>query len=311
MLKAYSVKNGKLSQTKIDGTPSLKWIHLDSAKIGDFEKIKSTNISKRDFKSCLDKQERSRIVSRDKYKLILLKIPSEKTRKTATLGILLTNKSIMTIHGYTCPIILNIINHPENISGTMNNIMLRIIHEVNRSFFEESDKLEQEISKIEEKLYLKSSKRVIKKLFETRQKLIFMVRAASGNRDVINNLNINSALFKFNKVDKLELGELHSDQIQLVETMMIYRDILSNVVEIYNSNLANDMNKIIQRLTVVGSFILLPTLIASIYGMNFKPDTSMYNMPELTWKYGYIFALGLMFFSVVSTYSYFKVKRWV
>src|SRR3989338_8192834 len=48
-------------------------------------------------------------------------------------------------------------------------------------------------------------------------------------------------------------------------------------------------------------FVLIPTLIASIYGMNFANNGS-FNMPELYWKYGYLFALGLMAFSVIATY---------
>jgi len=137
------------------------------------------------------------------------------------------------------------------------------------------------------------------------------VRSISGNRDVINSMISNASIFRLNKLEKLDLSEIHTDQIQLAETMAIYREILSNAVEIYNSKISHEMNKIIQRLTIVGSFILVPTLIASIYGMNFKPDISPYNMPELNWKYGYIFSLGLMAISIIGTYTYFKIKKWV
>ena len=65
----------------------------------------------------------------------------------------------------------------------------------------------------------------------------------------------------------IELNELHTEHMQIYDTMTIFREILSNSLEIYNSNLSIEMNRIIQRLTIVGSFILLPTLI-NIYGMN-------------------------------------------
>jgi len=58
-------------------------------------------------------------------------------------------------------------------------------------------------------------------------------------------------------------------------------------------------------LTVGASFILIPTLIASIYGMNFKM------MPELYWKYGYLFSIGLMIFSIFATWLFFKIKKWI
>jgi magnesium transporter len=55
----------------------------------------------------------------------------------------------------------------------------------------------------------------------------------------------------------------------------------------------------------VAALFLPPTLIASIYGMNFA------NMPELAWGYGYPLALGLMLLSALFTYRFFKWKRWL
>ncbi len=66
-----------------------------------------------------------------------------------------------------------------------------------------------------------------------------------------------------------------------------------------------EQNKIIKIFSVAAVIFLPPTLIASSYGMNFK------NMPELNWDYGYPMALGMMVLSVVCTYTFFKMKRWL
>jgi len=66
-----------------------------------------------------------------------------------------------------------------------------------------------------------------------------------------------------------------------------------------------EQNKIIKIFSVAAVIFLPPTLIASSYGMNFK------NMPELDWTYGYPLALGLMVASAASTYTFFKMKRWL
>lgn len=64
-------------------------------------------------------------------------------------------------------------------------------------------------------------------------------------------------------------------------------------------------NKIIKIFTIVSVIFMPPTLIASMYGMNFK------FMPELNWKYGYLFALFLMVSFVAVILIYFKRKRWM
>jgi len=64
-------------------------------------------------------------------------------------------------------------------------------------------------------------------------------------------------------------------------------------------------NKIIKIFTVVSVIFMPPTLIASMYGMNFK------FMPELDWKYGYPFSLFLMVSFAVAVLLYFKRKKWL
>lgn len=66
-----------------------------------------------------------------------------------------------------------------------------------------------------------------------------------------------------------------------------------------------NQNKIIKIFSVASVALLPPTLIASIYGMNFKA------MPELNWTMGYPFALGLMLMSVAAPFLYFRRKGWL
>ena len=66
-----------------------------------------------------------------------------------------------------------------------------------------------------------------------------------------------------------------------------------------------EQNKIIKIFTVVSVIFMPPTLIASIYGMNFK------FMPELDWKYGYLFALFLMLLSTLLILYIFRKKKWL
>jgi magnesium transporter len=66
-----------------------------------------------------------------------------------------------------------------------------------------------------------------------------------------------------------------------------------------------EQNNIIKIFSVAAVVFLPPTLIASIYGMNFHV------MPELDWLFGYPFALGLMVVSAILPYLYFKRRGWL
>jgi amino acid transporter len=65
------------------------------------------------------------------------------------------------------------------------------------------------------------------------------------------------------------------------------------------------MNEIMKTLTMISTVMLPLTFIAGLYGMNFK------HMPELSWKYGYPFALLLMLFIALGIFWFFKRKHWI
>ena len=65
-----------------------------------------------------------------------------------------------------------------------------------------------------------------------------------------------------------------------------------------------EQNQIIKLFSVMAVILLPPTLVASVYGMNFT------HMPELAWTYGYPWALGLMVLAAVGPIVYFRRKGW-
>jgi magnesium transporter len=69
--------------------------------------------------------------------------------------------------------------------------------------------------------------------------------------------------------------------------------------------ISNEQNQIIKLFSVMSVMLMPPTLVASVYGMNFK------FMPELDWRLGYPFALALMFISALIPYIYFRRKGWL
>jgi len=76
------------------------------------------------------------------------------------------------------------------------------------------------------------------------------------------------------------------------------------VMEVFLSVQNQRLNEVMKVLTVIATIFIPLTFIASIYGMNFK------NMPELEWRFGYAWALGLMAATASGLIIYFKRKGW-
>ena len=66
-----------------------------------------------------------------------------------------------------------------------------------------------------------------------------------------------------------------------------------------------EQNNIVKVFTIASVLFLPPTLVGTIYGMNFKV------MPELDWHFGYPLALGAMVVSALIPYAWFKFRRWL
>ncbi len=106
------------------------------------------------------------------------------------------------------------------------------------------------------------------------------------------------------------LKDLYDHVIQVLDTVETFRDIVSGMLDIYLSAMSNKMNEVMKVLTVFAVIFIPLTFIAGLYGMNFNPEVSPFNMPELNWAYGYPFALGLMALVAGFMCIYFKKKKW-
>lgn len=106
------------------------------------------------------------------------------------------------------------------------------------------------------------------------------------------------------KVNRAFFNDVN-DHLQFVlQTIEICRETLSSLVDLYISNNDLRMNDIMKRLTVVSTIFIPLTFLVGVWGMNFKI------MPELDWRYGYIFAWILMAFIGIIVYLYFRKKKW-
>ena len=93
--------------------------------------------------------------------------------------------------------------------------------------------------------------------------------------------------------------------IRMLELTDNVRDLLTSARELQLAQASNRLNVVMKQLSAWAAIILIPTLIAGVYGMNFR------HMPELDWKLGYPFALGVMGLAAYTLYRVFRKRDWL
>ena len=185
------------------------------------------------------------------------------------------------------------------------SLLFAILSEIMAHSFEVLDFLNEEIGRLEERVFEpRLSSSVMKRIFQIKKELIYLQRALTSDREVISEIEkAYGAFLDAKQLSRFRL--LHSDATQLIELTTTYRDILISAVEVHLSAISNNLNVVMKKLTAWAAIILVPSLIAGIYGMNFQV------LPLATHPTGFWLMVGLMFVSVVSLYSYFKRNDWI
>lgn len=144
----------------------------------------------------------------------------------------------------------------------------------------------------------------IEEIFGIKKKLLFLRRAITPLRDVFNML-LRREQPIFPREIHIYFQDVFDHLIRVADTIDTLRDMLGSTMDAYLSVSGNRMNKIMKRLTSISTILMSVTLIAGIYGMNFNL------MPELRWRYGYVYALSSMVAVGIALYIYLKKVKWI
>jgi magnesium transporter len=161
------------------------------------------------------------------------------------------------------------------------------------SFFPVLEAIGEELEALEEEVVENPSRETIENIHRMRRGLMKLRRHIWPQRNVINSLIRDSEDLVSQEV-KLYLQDVYDHIVQVVDIIENYREIASSLMDVYLSSINNRMNEVMKLLTVISSIFIPLTFIAGVYGMNFNPSASPFNMPELEWYWGYLMCLGIM-----------------
>ncbi len=149
-----------------------------------------------------------------------------------------------------------------------------------------------------------------RRIHAVKRELLTARRAIWPQRDLLNSL-LRDDSPHVTKETRIFLRDPYDHAVQVMDMVETFREIASGLMDLYLSGVSNRMNEIMKVLTVISTIFLPLTFIAGVYGMNFDHNASPYNMPELTWRYGYPFAIALMVVSAIALLWYYRRKGWL
>lgn len=178
------------------------------------------------------------------------------------------------------------------------------------SYFPKLEAAGDRIDDIEDQMLSTPQKHQAKLLHSLKRSAHQMTRALGPLRDAVAALVRTEA--KYVSPDtRVYLNDTLDHALRLIETAEHQRDMLAGLIDMHLSLSQAKINDVISLLTIVSAIFIPLTFLAGIWGMNFNPDVSPWNMPELNSPYGYPIALGLMALVALATILFFKWKKWI
>lgn len=173
-----------------------------------------------------------------------------------------------------------------------------------------ADSLGDRLDGMEREILQSSDSGLVEKLLDLRADLTQLRRNAGPARDAVIAMSTVAGHLVSDST-KLYLRDCEDHVVQLQDLIEGYRDAVSTLVSLHLSVSSQRMNEIMRVLTVFAALFMPLSFIAGVYGMNFDPSASPYNMPELGWGWGYPAVLLVMLGLSVGMLLSFRRRGWL
>ncbi len=172
-------------------------------------------------------------------------------------------------------------------------------------YFDVADRFDDRLDDVEEIVFsADTGDNIPKEVFDLRRGMVHFRRAVAPLREVVAQLLRKEAECLGDEAI-VHMQDVYDHVLRVTDWIETQRDLLTGLLEADLAVVSNRMNQVMKRMTSWGAILLGSTLIAGIYGMNFK------NMPELGWAFGYPLALGTMLALTIFLYTWFKRRDWL
>ncbi|RUV99581.1 MULTISPECIES: magnesium/cobalt transporter CorA [unclassified Mesorhizobium] len=178
------------------------------------------------------------------------------------------------------------------------------------SYFPPIETVSELVDGIEDQMLNTPHKHQMRQLHELRRDANVLKGVLWPMRDALATLIRNDVPF-VQAETKIFFNDTLDHALRLIELVETQRDMLTGLIEMHLSLTQARTNDVISYLTIVSVIFMPLTFLVGVWGMNFDPDSSPWNMPELKAYYGYPAALLFMLVVAVGLVAFFKWKKWL
>jgi len=304
-------KNTDSGFISIDAIEKNCWVNVSNPSPEELIKLSEDLSVPLDFLTdSLDVDERSRIETENNTTLIILRIPKFDKNNlgvpftTLPLGIVLTKDIIITVCLWDINEVLDLFKGKVKNLPTENRRRL-ILHLFQRTAFfylKYLKEINKKSNEVETELHRSMKNEELIKLLDIEKSLVFFTTSLRSNELILERLSKIKGL-ELNEDDKDLLDDIIVDNKQAIEMANIYSNILSGMMDAFASVISNNLTIVMKFLTSVTIILMLPTLVASIYGMNVE-------LPFQHSPHAFFITIGLSFcLSSVGVLIFLK-NRW-
>lgn len=295
-----------------ESSPNIIWVDVRDPSSAEFEALTHEfKLHPLAVEDCRHQHQRPKVDEYQGYYFLVLyeaEMTADRTLELREISIFLGPNYLITVH--TEPI--KAIEVAARLWREWTDLATRgtgllaylLIDAIVDDYFPLLDGMSEEIDDLEDQIFTDMRSESLRTLFVLKKQLLFLRRAVTPLRDVFNTL-LRREQQVFSRETTVYFQDVFDHLIRVAETIDSMRDLLGSTMDAYLSLSGNRMNMVMKRLTAISTLLMSVTLIAGIYGMNFK------FMPELEVKYGYVAALGSMVLIAIVLYLYFRKIKWL
>ena len=170
--------------------------------------------------------------------------------------------------------------------------------------------LGEQIEDLEAKVLDSPGKELLQRMQRLKRELLVLRRFLWPQREILGNLMRDEHKL-VTSATKVYLRDCYDHTIQTMDLLESYRDMITNMLEVYLSSVSLRLNEIMRVLTLISTIFIPLTFLVGVYGMNFSHPSSPWAMPELHWAYGYPALWVFMLSLAVGMVFLFWRKKWL